>query len=216
MAGGRRRGRILSEDEKVLWDKVAESVAPLAERPRRRRRAKPAAPSPAEPLVEPPHDDGPVSAASPTAHPHPPQPKPAAAPAGPKAKPRPTPLAPIDGRTKRKLVRGTVPIEERLDLHGLTQHDAHAALRRFLAGAQARGAKMVIVITGKGRRTPDGGWYDPDERGILRRVVPQWLALPEMRDYVVGFEEAHAAHGGGGALYVRLRRSRRFTVEGER
>ena len=54
------------------------------------------------------------------------------------------------------------------------------------------------------------------ERGILRRVVPQWLALPEMRDYVVGFEEAHAAHGGGGALYVRLRRSRRFTVEGER
>ena len=51
MAGGRRRGRILSEDEKVLWDKVAESVAPLAERPRRRRRAKPAAPTPAEPRV---------------------------------------------------------------------------------------------------------------------------------------------------------------------
>jgi DNA-nicking Smr family endonuclease len=210
MAG--RRKRDLSEDEKALWQKVAESVAPLE--PKRRTRRRTAAAAPAESVIEPQHDDAPVSAASPTAHPHPPQPVPPGAPPKPKARPHPTPLAPIDHRTKRKLVRGTMAIEERLDLHGMTQHEAHAALRRFVSGAQARGARMVIVITGKGAREGGrGGVYDPDERGILRRVVPQWLALPDMRDYVVGFEEAHLAHGGGGALYVRLRRPRRFIVE---
>lgn len=212
--GGRRRNRALSEEERVLWDTVARSVAPLEKR--RRRRAKPAAPAPAEGLVEPAHDDGPVSAASPTAHPPHPQPTPPPAPrTKPKSKPAPTPLAPIDTRTKRKLVRGTMPIEERLDLHGMTQHDAHQALRRFLAGAQARGARMVIVITGKGRPPGAHDAYAGEERGVLRRVVPHWLALPDMRDYVVGFEEAHAAHGGGGALYVRLRRSKRFLIGGE-
>lgn len=206
----RRRRRDLTDEERRLWDKVASSVDPLRPVPKPRTMA--------EVLVEPVHDDGPVSAASPTAHPHPPQraePSAEAARPKPKSRPQPTPLAPIDTRTKRKLARGTQPIEERLDLHGLTQHDAYAALRRFLAGAQARGAKMVIVITGKGRKPVPGGWYDPDDRGILRRVVPQWLALPEMRDYVVGFEEAHQTHGGAGALYVRLRKARRFTVGGE-
>lgn len=153
MGGARRRNRTLTEDEKRLWDKVAESVAPLPA-PKRRRAtgAKPIA-TPTESMIEPIHDSGPVSATSADIHPQPPQPKAAAAGAKPKpkAKPQPTPLAPIDTRTKRKLVRGTMPIEERLDLHGLTQHDAYRALRRFLAGAQARGAKVVIVITGKGR-----------------------------------------------------------------
>ncbi|MEJ1159700.1 Smr/MutS family protein [Prosthecomicrobium sp. N25] len=208
-----RRKRDLSEEERALWRKVAESVAPL-EPGRKTRRRKAAPPPPAESMIEPVHDDAPVSAASPTAHPHPPQPRPDPAPAKPKARPQPTPLAPIDQRTKRKLVRGTMGVDERLDLHGMTQHEAHAALRRFVAGAQARGARMVIVITGKGARPVQGGFRDPDERGILRRVVPQWLALPDMRDYVVGFEEAHLAHGGAGALYVRLRKARRFRVEG--
>src|ERR1019366_4885255 len=90
-------------------------------------------------------------------------------------------------------------IDARLDLHGLTQSEAHAALLRFLRSAGARDARLVLVITGKGR----GG-----EPGVLRRQVPQWLGLPEFRSLVLGFEDAHVTHGGEGALYVRLRRAR--------
>jgi DNA-nicking Smr family endonuclease len=105
-----------------------------------------------------------------------------------------TPLAPIARREKQHLVRGRAKIDARLDLHGSTQAEAHAALAHFLRGAQRKEAKFVLVITGKS--------------GVLRRQVPQWLRLPELREVVVGFEEAHAAHGGEGALYVRIRRER--------
>ncbi len=84
-------------------------------------------------------------------------------------------------------------------MHGLTQAQAHSALLHFLHDAHAREARLVLVITGKGR----GG-----ETGVLRRQVPQWLGLPEFRSLVVGFEDAHVTHGGEGALYVRLRRAR--------
>jgi DNA-nicking Smr family endonuclease len=97
---------------------------------------------------------------------------------------------------RQRVARGREPIDARFDLHGLTQADAHAALSRFLHAASARGARLVLIITGKGTRS----------EGVLKRQVPLWLALPEFRDLVIGFEEAHAAHGGEGALYVRLRR----------
>jgi DNA-nicking Smr family endonuclease len=61
----------------------------------------------------------------------------------------------------------------------------------------------VLVITGKGRTSAAAS-----ERGVLRRQVPLWLSLPEFRSLVVGFEEAHIGHGGEGALYVRIRRSK--------
>jgi DNA-nicking Smr family endonuclease len=77
----------------------------------------------------------------------------------------------------------------------------------FLAGAQAQGHRLVLVITGKGRARES--WPAPDERGVLRRLVPQWLALPELRVLVLGFEPAQRTHGGDGALYVRLRRTGR-------
>jgi DNA-nicking Smr family endonuclease len=89
-----------------------------------------------------------------------------------------------------------------LDLHGMTQADAHAALAHFLRGAQAQGARVVLVITGKGARA-DG---EPSERGILRRQVPHWLESAALRPLVIGFESAGRGHGGAGALYVRLRR----------
>jgi hypothetical protein len=73
----------------------------------------------------------------------------------------------------------------------------------FLQRAHSDGLNFVLVITGKGRATG----ADP-ERGVLRRQVPQWLSLPEFRSLVVGFEEAHVGHGGEGALYVRIRRSK--------
>jgi DNA-nicking Smr family endonuclease len=110
-------------------------------------------------------------------------------------------LAPIDRRSKQKLARGTQAIDARIDLHGRTQDEAHVALLRFLHRAQANGAKTVLVITGKGGRSDSG-------RGVLKRQVPMWLALPEFRALVVGFGDAAIGHGGEGALYVRVRRIR--------
>jgi DNA-nicking Smr family endonuclease len=101
---------------------------------------------------------------------------------------------------RQRVARGREAIDGRLDLHGLTQSEAHAALLHFLRNASGRGARLVLVITGKGDGREDG-------RGVLRRQVPHWLALPEFRVFVVGFEQAHLAHGGEGAIYVRIRRS---------
>ena len=87
----------------------------------------------------------------------------------------------------------------------MNQAEAHQALRGFLRYSQARGAKLVIVVTGKG-----GPFDEPppfgQERGVLRRLTPHWLREPDLRGIVLGFEEAGRAHGGSGALYVRLRR----------
>jgi DNA-nicking Smr family endonuclease len=107
-------------------------------------------------------------------------------------------------RERKRLARGTGPIDARLDLHGKTKTEAHAALLRFLRRAQADGAKFVLVITGKGERfrTQTG------ERSTLRREVPLWFSLPELRSLVSAYSDAHAEHGGAGALYVRLRRLR--------
>jgi len=95
----------------------------------------------------------------------------------------------------------------RIDLHGLTQVAAHQRLRHFLADAQHAGHGLVLVITGKGSgRGLDGALPFGDERGVLRRAVPHWLAEADLRAVVLGFEEAGPRHGGSGALYVRLRR----------
>jgi DNA-nicking Smr family endonuclease len=117
---------------------------------------------------------------------------------------KPPPLAPLGRRLKHKVARGVEAIDARLDLHGFTQAQAHSALLHFLRGAQRNGAKLALVITGKGGRNDDG----VRERGVLHRQVPLWLRLAEFRDYVVGFEAAHPTHGGEGALYIRVRRGR--------
>jgi DNA-nicking Smr family endonuclease len=106
---------------------------------------------------------------------------------------------------KRRVARGRQAIDARIDLHGLTQAQAHAALLRFMRTASARGARLVLVITGKGSKDLA---RSENERGVLRRQVPQWLGSPDFRNLVIGFEDAHIAHGGEGALYVRVRRSR--------
>ena len=112
------------------------------------------------------------------------------------------PLAPLGRRLKKRVGGGKETIDGRLDLHGLTQSQAHAALLHFLRSASVRGARLVLVITGKGARAAEG------ERGILKRAVPQWLGLPEFRAFVIGYEDAQATHGGEGALYIRIRRPR--------
>ena len=112
-------------------------------------------------------------------------------------------LSPILRKERHRLARGNAAIDARIDLHGLTQAEAHGALRRLLRRSQADGAKFVLVITGKGAPDASRG-----ERGVLRRQVPMWLALPEFRRYVLGFDVADTGHGGEGALYVRLRKAK--------
>jgi DNA-nicking Smr family endonuclease len=128
-----------------------------------------------------------------------------AAPAGRPAQRLEPPLARIERRLKRDLTRGRDAIDAALDLHGLTQAEAHQTLRGFLRHSQAYGARLVIVVTGKGGPLDDPGRW-PNERGVLRRLTPHWLREPDLRSVVLGFEEAGRAHGGSGALYVRLRR----------
>jgi DNA-nicking Smr family endonuclease len=108
------------------------------------------------------------------------------------------PLAPLETRLRQRLARGRLAPEDTLDLHGYRQEQAHRVLRDFLLRAQARGAKLVLVVTGKGRTR--------SEPGVLRRSVPLWLESADLRSVVVGFGEAAAMHGGSGAIYVRLRR----------
>lgn len=177
------RLRRLSDEEIALWTEVARSVS------RRRGASLPTLAKPVQPKA---------SSAPPT-------PAAAAVPDGKPAKGRPLPLAPIERRLKRDLARGRGPIDGALDLHGMNQAEAHQALRGFLRYSQARGAKIVIVVTGKGG--PLGEPMFREERGVLRRLTPHWLREPDLRSIVLGFEEAGRAHGGSGALYVRLRRA---------
>jgi DNA-nicking Smr family endonuclease len=118
-------------------------------------------------------------------------------------------LLSFDRRRQRQLATGRVAIDARIDLHGMTQSEAHATLRAFLYACSARGDRMVLVITGKGAPAAhlDAIGFDgePRERGVLRRNVPRWLAEPDLEPLVVACGPASARHGGDGALYVQLR-----------
>jgi DNA-nicking Smr family endonuclease len=179
-----RRPRTPSSEEVELWGRITDTVEPLA--PTRKKPTtvgndtsdKAASRARAKPPVAPP----------PFASPQPPVPK------------KPPALATMDRRARSRLSRGVTTIDRRIDLHGLTQIAAEVRLKRFLRAAQEDGAKVVLVITGKGNES--------EERGVLRRMAPHWLGSPDMRDIVVGFEEAARGHGGSGALYVRIRRAR--------
>ncbi|MEA1843103.1 MULTISPECIES: Smr/MutS family protein [Agrobacterium] len=105
---------------------------------------------------------------------------------------------PMEKPIKRKLTRGRLPLEGRIDLHGMFQSEAHAVLLDFLLRAHERGLRHVLVITGKGRSIGSDG--------ALKRAVPMWFAKPEYRYLISSYEDASANHGGDGALYVRLAR----------
>jgi DNA-nicking Smr family endonuclease len=183
MIRGRRH---LTADEERLWAAVARSVRPL----RAKTTIKPSIVPPAKAVASKPTSAKP-SVAKHVEH--------ASQPVAHKAKP-PSPANTLARRDRQQLARGRAEIGGRIDLHGMTQAEAHDALLRFLRRAQAEGAKFVLVITGKGG--PGG------DRGVLRRQVPLWLALPAFRASVLGFDVAHVGHGGEGALYVRLRKGR--------
>ena len=122
----------------------------------------------------------------------------------------PPPLARYNERERRKLARDAELIDARLDLHGMRQREAHGALKRFLLACLSRGDRHVLVITGKGApgdSGPAAGHFSTHERGVLRRLVPQWLAESDLRGIIVSYTAASARHGGDGALYVRLRKA---------
>lgn len=184
--GGSRKGKRLSGEDIALWEGVTRSVKPIR---KRAAKSQPAKSQPASEIDEPP------AVARPARKLAVPQAASAKAPL-PKSPPA---AASLEKRLKQKIARGSQPIDARLDLHGHTQAEAHDALLRFLRRTQSRGGRLALVITGKGAR---------GEGGVLKRAVPMWLALPEFRALVIGFDQAAISHGGDGALYVRVRRVR--------
>lgn len=221
----RRRGRAgLSEQEAALWRRVAEQVRPL--RPREPAAAPPSPAPPPRPRENAWREDGlrenglrenglrenGLRSAAPRAIEAGREPAPAAPVASgwsfsPAPDPRPPPAPPgwpgLDRASQRRLARGRLHPEARLDLHGMTAERAHGALSRFVAESRALGRRCVLVVTGKGR-----GESGARGEGVLRRDAPRWLEAPPLRDGVVGVFEAHPRHGGGGALYVYLKRRR--------
>ncbi|MGV6871458.1 Smr/MutS family protein [Pseudochelatococcus sp. B33] len=192
----RRRGRSLLPEEVALWRFVTRSVRPL-----------PGHDAPPEPAPPAPSAQEAGQETSGTA-----KPGRAAGPAPRKVEkrpPAPPPLAPLERRQLRDLRRGIRQIDARIDLHGMRQAEAHHALTAFLRHAQAQGARIVLVVTGKGDASAGDTSAHADlfsERGVLRRLTPHWLDQPDLRPVVIGYSRASREHGGDGALYVRLRR----------
>ncbi len=199
---GSRRGEI-DAAERAMWTKAMANVRPL-----RHRKLD----GPDDKVTPEPHSENALPAAV----------KHETRPVG-KPKPESTsrvtspPLTGLDRRMRQRLARGQVEYEARLDLHGMSVEAARLALLRFLAESTAQGRRLVLVITGKGaapfaRHTLHGtSHFDtPERQGRLRRKLPEWLAEDDMRVYVAGYQPAHPRHGGGGAFYVRIRRSERL------
>lgn len=170
--------KLLSTEDRILWSRVARTAVPLKGRGQIS-------------LFEPEDSAVPETASAESV----PVQSRRSSPEGSDRHPAPRRL---DLPTRKKLSKGRVPIEGTVDLHGLTQSEAHALLLSFLHRAYADGRRYVLVITGKGES------YGSD--GVLRRAVPAWFATPPFRALVSGQEAAGRRHGGAGAIYVRLRR----------
>lgn len=195
-----RRPRNLHPEERELWQKIASSARALhPDRPERiepRELTLTAAPKKRASLLE-------------------------AFRVGEKVRPRPLghDIAPapvdhlaaqplrMDRKTFNRMARGKLSPEARIDLHGMTVAEAHGELIRFVLNAHADGLRLVLVITGKGKRREDHGPI-PQRMGALRHQVPHWLALPPLGPAVQQVATANLKHGGEGAYYVYLRRAR--------
>ncbi len=174
-------GEFATLEDRILWETVAKSARPLKgkEKPtflideRQEQKAlHPSAPESTRPVPSAISDVKPA---------------------------QPQRLHPIDRPTHKKIAKGRVVIEARIDLHGLTQSEAYGLLLGFLQRAHLRKLRHVLVITGKGSSLGSDG--------VLRQAVPLWFATPSFRILVNGYEDAARNHGGTGAIYVRMRRS---------
>ena len=181
-------GRRVRDEEAALWQRIARDVTPLP-------RGAVALEEAAVPEEEvPPSPAKKVKArarATPKASPAPPRP-----PALPDLDP--AVLVGLDKRTARRLKRGQLPVEARLDLHGKTQDQAHGALRSFIHESRMARRRCVLVITGKGSVASGKG-------GVLRQMVPRWLNEPALRRHIIAITNAPESSGGAGALYVLLK-----------
>lgn len=179
-------------DDAELFRKALGDVAPLKKKPKPRISKTPAPDQPS--IVKPTAASRPPRRTS-TSPP----------PAKPPASPPEPPLAlgataGVDRRTAERFRRGRMAIDGKIDLHGMYQQEAHAALTAFIARAAAGGKRCVLVVTGKGRLSEGGG--------VLRRAVPQWLSQPGLREHILSVAQARPEHGGEGAMYVLLRKRR--------
>ncbi|TNF20170.1 MAG: DNA mismatch repair protein MutS [Rhodobacteraceae bacterium] len=194
------RKRRVRPDEAELWGQVARTAIPMPGR----KPAAPPRPAPRTKEIEPPaRPDLPQFSMGQKAQ---------------TAAPR-TVLAPsisdelagapvaMDKKAFTRLKRGKLKPEARIDLHGMTLERAHPALIGFIQRTAAQDLRLVLVITGKGKRAPDDGPM-PQRRGVLRHQVPHWLRMAPVGHLVLQVSEAHLRHGGGGAYYVYLRRRR--------
>ena len=184
-AGGRR----VRDEEAALWQRIARDVTPL---PRGAVALDDAdVPEEEAPPPPPPKKVKARIRAAPKAAPVPPRPP---------ALPDLDPVTPsgLDRRTARRLKRGQLPAEARLDLHGRTQEEAHGALRSFIQESRMARRRCVLVITGKGSVASGRG-------GVLRQMVPRWLNEPALRRHIIAITNAPESSGGAGALYVLLK-----------
>ena len=185
----------LSREDRILWKRVADTTTPVSRQrgqflkdEMKRLMEQTSAP----PLIKVlPLYDFPVSPSVPPLKPN-------------LSNHQPQMSHPIEQRIAQKLAKGRVTIDSRIDLHGMTQDRARFALLDFLQMAQRADHRIVLVITGKGN----------EGKGVLRQAVPEWLRLPLFNSLVNGFRGSHASHGGDGALYVRLRKSRQRSLKG--
>jgi len=190
--------RPLSGAESDLWNQVMGGVEPLGDIG---ADFAPGQEPGQEPGNAPPENKPPAKQKK-----QPPQPgkaPPAQDRLSPRPKPAPTALthgkAPgLDRRSETKMRRGQVDIEARIDLHGMTQDEAHRALSGFLRDGFSAGRRTVLAITGKGAAG----------EGVLRNAVPKWLNETANREMIRGFSHAAPRHGGAGALYILLKRQK--------
>jgi DNA-nicking Smr family endonuclease len=186
-------GRKLDPEERILWGRVAKSARALPGRMKEilqfeeaeaaKIAAEEAAVEAKKPKPAPRQESYAVEL---------PAPAPARRPVGSHQ--------PLEKPVKKKLAKGRLPIDARLDLHGLFQGEAHDLLLDFLLRAHERGLRHVLVITGKGSSM--------GSEGALRRAVPLWFSKAEFRFLISSYEWAARHHGGEGAMYVRLSRGR--------
>lgn len=179
-----KRSKGLSEEDRILWHTVAVTTTPL--------RGK-ALPLESAPLKEAELAESRATAVQRFASDLDRAPE-VKRPAATMTAPRQT----IDRPTRDKIAKGRVVIDGKIDLHGLTQSEAHSMLLGFLHQAYAHDRRHVLVVTGKGASF--------GSEGVLKRAVPAWFATPPFRALVGGYHDAARHHGGSGALYVRLRR----------
>lgn len=199
--GGRKEAA--SDDDEDVWKYTAATIEPLKRAKGRVQLSDRATTDAPKAKTAPSHESTKKSAAAKHEAVKPPHATPAVS-----SRRAPPDLSDFDRKHARKIRGGRLEIEARVDLHGLRQSEAHAALRAFLFRCQGRGLRFVLVITGKGKsaNASDSPYHNyENERGVLKRNVPRWLEEPDVRSIVVSYTTAAIQHGGEGAIYVHLR-----------